>query len=285
MALKDQYKGWALVTGASSGIGQAFARYLAREGIPSILVARRAHRLKALAQELETAHGVISEVVVQDLTAPDMLANLIQRVGDRPIDILVNNAGFGLYGDFHKQSQKQLLDMTLLNVLVPVLLTRHFVPEMVKRGKGAVLFISSVLGYKAFPMLSLYSATKGFNLLLGESLYAELKKSGVKVLSMAPGATDTEFHSVAQMKINNRFNPLRHPDRVVKTAFANLGKRPSAIDGWVNDALVKAMELLPRRWTPEFLKRLMWGRELTGEDQHSSIVLSPSLGEVLEIAS
>lgn len=262
MRLKDKYSGWALVTGASSGIGEAFARYLAKEGLPLVLVARRADRLNTLAKELSDTYGVYCHVISQDLAAPDMLAHVAREVGDRPIDILVNNAGFGLHGNFCEQEPAELAKMAQLNMTTPVLLTRHFAPRMVEQKKGVIIFIASVVAFHGFPLLSLYSASKGFNLLLGEALCGELKEHGVDVVTVSPGTTATEFHGIAKMRAGGPFNKPRPPMKVVETAFRHLGKRPSVVDGVLNAINMAMLNLVPRRFRPGILKKAMQGQAL-----------------------
>lgn len=258
--LKNKYPGWALITGASSGIGEAFARYLAKEGISLILVARRRDRLQALADELTKGHLIDCQVIVQDLCAADALENIVQSVGDRSVDILVNNAGFGLYGEFHTQDPIELVRMTTANVLAPVLLSRHFAPQMVKNRRGAIIFLASVVAYHGFPMIALYSASKGFDLLFGEALYAELKPYGVEVIAVSPGTTATEFHDIAKMKAGSKTNRPRTGAQVVETTLRFLGKRPSVIDGWGNMLGMKFLRLVPRCLRPAILKKAMLGQ-------------------------
>ncbi len=159
---------WALVTGASAGIGVALARELAAGGTNLVLTARRADRLEKLARELAASYN-----------------------------LLINNAGFGSYGEFANSDTKRLLDMVQVNCAAVVHLTRLYLPAMVKRGRGDVLIVASTASFQAVPYLSTYAATKAFDLLLAEGLAEEMKPYGIRVCALCPGSTESEFHEVA----------------------------------------------------------------------------------------
>lgn len=260
MSLQKRYPGWALITGASAGIGQAFAEYLAKEGVSLFLVARRADRLNELASRLSREHGVSCEVVVEDLASREAVSRIIEKVGSREVSILVNNAGFGVCSEFCDQSFDDVRDMIYVNALAPALLTHHFAPRMRTRKNGAIIFLGSIVAYDSFPLISVYSATKGFDLMMGESLYAELKPFGVDVIAVSPGTTATEFHGIAKMRAGGSMNRPRSPMDVVKTAFRHLGRRPSAIDGTKNFFAMIALSLVPRRFRPDVLGKAMRGQ-------------------------
>src|SRR2546423_990441 len=137
--LRQRYGEWALITGASAGIGAEFARALAREGMSCAVTARREDRLQALAQELEQKHRVNTRVIAADLAAADGVDRLLQGVADLEISMLVNNAGFGYAGRFDKLATERLRAMVQVNCMVPTILTSHLLPAMVKRGRGAVI--------------------------------------------------------------------------------------------------------------------------------------------------
>ena len=196
-SLRERYGEWALVTGASSGLGREFARALAREGVSVVLTARREERLRELASELEKAHQVSTRVVVTDLADPSAAEQLTEAVRDLEIAILVNNAGFGYAGRFDKQEPERLREMVQLNCLAPVMLSAGLLPGMLARGRGAVVITGSAAGRQPLPFHGVYSATKSFDLLLGESLAVELRSQGVDVLVLEPGSTQTEFQQVA----------------------------------------------------------------------------------------
>lgn len=252
--LREKYGEWALVTGASAGIGEAFARYLARAGMDVILVARRRERLEALAAHLTQQHGVQALAVPLDLTDAHFMEALTERVGDREVGVLVNNAGYGSTGRFLERDPAGEADMVRVNCWAPVALTHHFVRPMVARRKGAILFLSSVVAYQPTPFMTTYAATKAFNLFLGEGLWYELRKYHIDVLALSPGTTATEFHQVAHMA---RGPVVASPERVVETAMRALGRKPSVVDGTINRLLAFAHRLLPRRTTLSLAGRII----------------------------
>ena len=241
--LRDRYGDWALVTGASSGIGAAFARTLAREGLSVVLAARREERLRELAGELEKAFGVATRVVPADLAAPDGAERLVAAVSELEIAILVNNAGVGLAGRFEGQDPVRLREMVQLNCTAPMELTSRLLPGMRSRGRGAVIFTGSQAAKQPLPLHAAYAATKAFDGFLGEALWAELRGSGVDVLVVEPGSTETEFQRVAG-EIPHAGQP---PDEVVAVALARLGRQPSVATRWLHWLRGNAgMRLLPR---------------------------------------
>ncbi len=226
--LGDSCGGWGLVTGASSGIGAAFARALARDGCPVVLTARRGDRLQALASELERDFGVQTRVVEVDLATPDGADRLADQVADLEIGVLVNNAGVGLAGRFENLEPEALRDQVLLNCLAPTLLSRRLLPGMRQRGRGAVIFTGSVAGHQPLPLHGTYAATKAFDLFLGEALWVEMRDAGIDVLVLEPGTTDTEFQQVAGEVPHAGVSP----EEIVRTALDCLGHQPSVIPGW-----------------------------------------------------
>jgi len=242
-SLRERYGEWALVTGASSGLGSEFARALAREGVSVVLTARREERLRELASELEKAHQVSTRVVAVDLADPSASEQLTEAVRDLEIAILVNNAGFGYAGPFDEQEPERLGEMVQLNCLAPVMLTAGLLPGMLARGRGAMVITGSAAGRQPLPFHGVYSATKAFDLLLGESLAVELRSRGVDVLVIEPGSTQTEFQQVAG-EIAHNGEPA---DRVVLLALESLGQQPAVISGWFNWIRASiASRLLPR---------------------------------------
>ena len=189
----------ALVTGASSGIGAAFARNLAARKHDCVLTARRTDRLEALAAELEKAHGVRARVVASDLGVPGGAERLVSAVGELgvEVDVLVNNAGFGIYGTFVDQPAERVSQMIELNLVALTTLTGHYARQMAGRGRGRILQVSSVGAYQPSPLYAVYSATKAYVLSFSEAINYELRPRGVSVTTICPGLTATEFHDVA----------------------------------------------------------------------------------------
>jgi uncharacterized protein len=193
---------WALVTGASAGIGLALAEQLAAAGANVVLTARRADRLEALAARLRSEYGVDARTIAVDLaepTAPQHLLSATEESGVA-IDILVNNAGFGYNGEFAKGDaawQRQMVD---LNCAAVVHLTRLFLPKMIERRRGYVMIVASTASYQPVAYLSTYAATKAFDRFLAEGLAHEVAGYGVKVSALCPGPTESEFNEVAGLR-------------------------------------------------------------------------------------
>jgi short-subunit dehydrogenase len=241
--LRERYGAWALVTGASAGIGAAFARALARDGVSVVLAARREERLRALADELEKGHGVATRVVPVDLAAPDGADRLASAVSDLEVAILVNNAGFGYAGRFDKQEPARLREMVQVNCTAPLALTAALLPRMRARGRGAIVFTGSQAAKQPLPLHGVYAATKAFDAFLGEALWGELVGSGIDVLVVEPGATETEFQQVA----GESAHAGQSPDEVVAIALERLGAQPSVATRWLHWLRGNVgMRLLPR---------------------------------------
>ena len=229
-SLRERYGDWALVTGASAGIGAEFARAFARDGLSVVLTARREDKLRELASELEKNHHVATRVVAVDLADPDGSARIADAVADLEIAVLVNNAGFGAAGRFSKLDPSRLREMVQLNCLAPVLLTHRLLPGMLARGRGAIIITGSVAGRQGLPLHGVYSATKAFDLLFGESLAVEVEDQGVDVLVLEPGPTETEFQAVA----NETPHAGEAAADVVEVALDALGRKHNVVSGWFN---------------------------------------------------
>jgi uncharacterized protein len=233
--LRDKYGQWALVTGASSGIGEAFARRLASERVNVILTARRKERLQELARELELKKGVSTRVCAADLSREDFLPPLAEVTDDLEVGILINNAGYAISGPFVRNDRQADADLVRVNCVAPTLLARHFLAPMVERGKGAIVFLSSTISAQPAPFWTSYAASKVFNFYMALGLYQELKGTGVDVLALLPGSTDTEFQQVARFR---RVPLTRTPEQVVTTAFGALGRKSAVTDGLHNKLMV-----------------------------------------------
>jgi short-subunit dehydrogenase len=251
----------ALVTGASSGLGVDFARELARRGAGLTLVARREDRLRALARELAEVHGVDVHVVALDLNeagAPDrLLADTQAR--RRPVDVLVNNAGFGLYGPFSRLDWARERAMLELDMIVPVHLTKLFLPGMLERRAGWILNIASIGAYQPSPLYASYSAAKSFVLNFTEALSYELRGSGVVATALSPGIVATEFLQVSGQRAT-RYQRLAMMDSPAVARIgveAMLKGRPSLVPGRLNAASAWTSRLLPRRVSAALAHRMM----------------------------
>jgi short-subunit dehydrogenase len=242
----EKYGPWALVTGASSGIGEQFARVLAEAGFDLVLVARRTERIEKLAEELRGSHGVAVEPRTLDLCEPDFLAPLARACEGKDIGLIVSNAGIGAKGLCHEAQREQLTQVLHANCRAPLLLAHAFVPALIERGRGGLLLTASIEGFVGFPYSAAYAATKAFVTSFGEGLWGELREHGVDVLVLAPGATDTELLP------KSGFDPrdmagLMSPERVARLALHRLGRGPLYVPGILNRAFVGFLSLLPRR--------------------------------------
>jgi short-subunit dehydrogenase len=191
-SFRESYGPWAIVTGASSGIGDALARELAARGVSVVLVARRLDRLEALARALESEHGVSAFAVELDLGREDAVARLVEAVGDRDVGLVCANAGFGEKGGFESVDVGLYRSMIRLNCESTLALVHAFVPRLVARGRGGFVVVASTAAFQGTPWTSAYAATKAFDLVLAEGLHEELRPRGVDVVALCPGSTDTE---------------------------------------------------------------------------------------------
>jgi short-subunit dehydrogenase len=214
---------WALVTGASSGIGAELARVFAGRGYSLLLTARREDRLQALAAALRAKHGVDAEALVSDLEDPAAPKPLFEAVEGRGIALhtLVNNAGFGLRGRFAELPYDQQVAMVELNVTALLKLSRLFLPGMIERGRGGILNVASTAAFQAGPKMAVYYATKAFVLSLSEALHEEVKRHGLAVTALCPGPVPTEFSERASMQMT----------RLVKMRFMTLSAEEVARQG------------------------------------------------------
>lgn len=198
--MKPEWKGkWALVTGASAGIGKALAQELAQGGTNLVLTARRLDRLEALAAELSAKHHIQAETFAADLAQPTAAEAIFQFTQQKglTISLLINNAGFGQYGEFQTAEMDRLVDMVQVNCTAVLQLTRLYLPEMAARRCGDVLIVASTASFQAVPYISTYAATKVFDLYLAEGLAEEMQPYGVRVCALCPGTTTSEFHELA----------------------------------------------------------------------------------------
>lgn len=241
---------WALITGASSGIGAEFARQLAARGMHLILVARREELMQALAQELFTAHGTKTEVIPEDLGDPQAPARLISEIErrGREIELLVNNAGFGYVSEIETSDLARVMQLVQLNIAALTELTYRVLPGMMQRGHGGIINVSSVAGFQPVAYMGPYAASKAYVLHFTESLWAEAREKGVTVTALCPGTTRTDFFDVAGAapgwleKHSSQDVPT-----VVKTALKALEKKRSyVVSGWKNYILTLLVRLAMR---------------------------------------
>lgn len=238
-----KYGTWAVVTGASAGLGEEFARQIAAEGINVFLVARRTDRLASLESELRGRYGVEARSLPLDLTCEGADEALDEATSSLDVGLFINNAGFGYMGRFLDQDPARLLEMVRLNCAAAMLLAHRFGRRLRCRGRGGMVVVASLAGFQPTPYMSLYGATKGFDLLLGEGLAYELRGSGVDVLVLCPGSTRTEFGRVAG---STGKGAGMLPGPVVKAALDGLGRRRVVVTGVLNKVAAVFDRLFPR---------------------------------------
>lgn len=247
---KQKYGPWALITGASSGIGMEFAQQLAQQGLNLVLVARREDRLNTLANELKAKHGIEVKTVSADLSRDDFMPAIKSATANLEIGLLVNNAGFTNTGPIIDNALEDELKMLHLNCRAPLMLAHEYGKPMRDRKCGGIIFLGSVLSFASVPVWANYAASKAYDLMLAEGLAAEMKEHHVDVLALCPGFTRTEFAEFA--KINDLMAMDAGP--VVKTAINKLGKSRIAVPGLMNK-----LNIFTTRLQPRFINTLIFG--------------------------
>ncbi len=245
-----------LITGASSGIGECFARALATRGARLILVARSRDKLQALAAMLGEGH----RVEVLDLSQPDAAVALRARLKDVQVDVLVNNAGVGSYGPFAAHGLSKHSAEIALNVTTLVELTHLFMAD-IETAHGGVINVASTAAFQPVPYMAVYAATKAFVLSFSEALWAEYRSRGVRVLALCPGATDTAFFDVAGSQ-QAAVGPRLDPKDVVELALRAFAKnRPSVIHGARNFLMTWSSRFASRRMVAGMVEGIMRPRD------------------------
>ena len=294
-SLSSRYGGWAVVTGASSGIGESFAEQLAHEGMNLVLVARSEDRLEKTAIQLRTQYAVQVRVLPLDLTEPTSAETLDLETLDLDVGLLISNAAVEQRGAFLRHSTDELRRVIDLNVMTPTELGQRFGSRFVRRGKGGIVFVSGSIAYQAVPYLANYAATKAHQVLLAEALYYELRRHGVDVLGLSPGLTRTPM--VGRLERSIRFGRIGmrqlRPEYVARVGLRQLGRRPSVVVG----LQYKVFAMLTKRvlsrargaWLFGTLIRLAFGdktmldpgHDVIGSSQNSSDLPDPTTARQL----
>jgi uncharacterized protein len=250
----ERFGPWALVTGASSGIGEAFGRRLAEIGMNLVLVARREDRLGKLADDLQRQHSVSTRVVPVDLSQDDFLPAIEQATADVSVGLLVNNAGIATTGKFLDNDLGSELALLHVNSRAPLVLTHHFGRAMRQRGRGGIIFVASTLAFAGVPSWSNYVGSKAHALVFAEGLAKELRHDGISVLALCPGPTRTDLWPAGSDP-----GPAMQPGAVVDIALKKLGRKPTVVAGWKNSLTALATRLLPRSWNAAIFGRVVGG--------------------------
>jgi uncharacterized protein len=252
----------SLITGASSGIGAAFARKLAKRGRNVLLVARSEDKLIALCNELGRLSGIRAQYVAMSLTEPDAATRLFEETQKRDleIDMLINNAGFGSMGEFTRLDLAHELEMIDLNVKSLVELTYKFLPPMRERRQGTIINVASTAGFQGVPFMATYAATKAFVLSFSEALWEENRRHGIRVLALCPGVTDTNFFAAANID-RPPMRTVQTAEEVVDAALRGLKHgKSTVISGWANFLTVEAERFFPRSFVTKVAGKALRSR-------------------------
>lgn len=257
---RNYYGPFALVTGASSGIGWGFAEELAERGLNLVLTARRFDRLEALANRLNAQHGIDARICKADLAAPSAAAKLLEFTSNLDVGLVVSNAGFGMKGPHEGTDAAEITDMLMVNCNAPMLLARGFVPRLKTRAKGGFIFTSSVEAMLGCPFSAAYSASKALVVAFGEALWGELAGTGIDVLTLCPGATESE----AAAKQGIELSKLQHVltgRQVARLTLDNIGEGPTYFSSEYYKASFGRLLSMPRR---DALKAMAQGMKQGG---------------------
>lgn len=241
---------WALITGASSGIGAEFARRLAAHGMHLVLTARRKELLEKLAEELHTRHGTKTEIIAGDLSDPAEPQRLCEAIAATgiSIELLVNNAGFGWVGTVDETDLGRMSKLVQLNIASMTELTFRLLQPMLERGHGGIINVSSVAGFQPVAYMPTYSASKAFVLHFSEALWAECRDRGVTVTALCPGTTQTDFFDVANVPGWLKKRRFSTPEEVVKAALKALERRKQfVVPGWRNWLITFGVRIARRK--------------------------------------
>lgn len=245
MNLLQHYGPWAVVTGASSGIGEQLTCQLAEAGFNIIIIARSDDRLTNLQQTLKARHNVEIVPIAADLSDPESITQVVKACANRDVGLLINNAGFGYKGEFDSQPLDNIHAMIQLNSLTPLILSHTLLPQLRQRDRSGIIFTGSIEGEMALPHSTAYAASKAFIHHLGGGLWEEERANGVDVLVLAPGSTDTNA-PISQGIKRDQLVGLMSPEKVADLALSALGKQPLLIPGLHNRLFVRLLRWLPR---------------------------------------
>ena len=251
---------YALVTGASQGLGKAFARHLAAQKRNLILVARSGEKLKALAAQIRASDSVLAVPLEFDLAAPTAGVRLAQYLAEHKlsVDLLVNNAGFGLRGGFVELSLERQVEMLRLNNAAVVELTYALLPDLARHPKAGIINVASTAGFQPIPYASMYAATKSFLISFSLGLQQEIRFKGVSVVTLCPGRLLNETQMEQVRSGSQKFGFVyQSPEVVVQEALQSLEKGGGlVVPGFVNKISVFAQRLIPRRVVPRLVAKL-----------------------------
>ena len=252
---KNKYGEWALVTGATSGIGRELATKLAEGGFNVIITGRRKALLDELAADLFSSYRSEVLPITGDLSTPEGVQELIHELDDAPVGLAILNAGFGTSGQFHESSLEAEVNMLRLDCEALMVMTHYFSRRFVKEGKGGIVLLSSMVAFQGVPKAAHYAATKTYVQSFGEAIARELKPHGVDVLCAAPGPVESDFSGRANMRMNGALTP----DLVGVPILKAIGKQTNVLPGFMTKFLVYSLRMLPRWGKIRVLETVMGG--------------------------
>ena len=252
---------WAVVTGASSGLGRGLAARLANRGMSLVLTGRNKARLDEAAHQIRRAAPRVKvETIAADLSTQSGVSALLDHVGSRPIEVLVNNAGFGSYGPFTEANPDREADEVAVDVSAVVNLARAFLPGMLDRGSGGILNVASTIAFQPAPYQAVYGASKAFVLSFSQALWAEARPAGVAVTALCPGPTRTGFVEALGADVGHTaiYRQLADPEPVIEAGLSALDKgRAVVIPGVRNRVVAESGRFMPREWLTRVSARLL----------------------------
>ena len=276
---------WAVVTGASSGLGRGLAAGLADRGMSLVLTGRNEARLDETAHQIRRAAPAVKvETVAADLSSPSGVSALLDHVGDRPVEVLVNNAGFGSYGPFAEADPDRETEELAVDVGTVVALARAFLPGMLARGSGGILNVASTIAFQPAPLQAVYGANKAFVLSFSQALWAEARPAGVAVTALCPGPTRTGFVGALGADVGHTaiYRKLADPGPVIRAGLDALDQgRAVVIPGLRNKVMATGGRFMPRDWLTRFSGRLLRAASTAPRppiDVHNQIV-APAAAE------
>lgn len=256
--MKDlaRYRGWALITGASSGLGAEFARQIARQGVDCVLVGLGGEALDAMSGELTEQFGVACRPIELNLAGAGAVERLQKSTEDIPVGLLVNCAGMAHGGAFAERDPRKLEDLAQLNCVAPMLLTRAYLPQMLERGAGGVIIVASLQAFVSCPFETAYCASKAFLLHFGESLWGELRGTPIDCLTLCPAGMKTDFFKAegfSEADCKRMWRVSSSPSKVAALGLRKLGRQAVAAP-LITHATALLVRFLPRRWSIDLVR-------------------------------
>ncbi len=265
---KQKYGPWALVTGASTGIGRSIGGQLAQQGLNLVAVARNQSKLEILKNDLEAKYDIQVKTISVDLSKPAASSEIAEQTADIDIGLLVANAGIENNGPFIDNDANDESRLLALNIVSPMQLSHFFAKRFTDRGKGGILLISSLFGYQGVPYVANYSASKAYILSLGEALNVELKPLGIDVTVLSPGMTKTPMTDNMSVDFNRMPITQHAPEVVASVGLNALGKKATVVPGLINKIYAWENRFIPRSW-PVKLFGFLVSRASTGDKKQS----------------